>query len=260
MKGNNNLNTIINNAYIDTYFQPIVSLKNGNIIGYEALSRGPKDSEYFLPNALISEAKANNRMQELDHILRKMALTNASRRDLRKLLFVNVDPLSIYEDTDIDRIIHRSSEYGIPPRRVIVEVSEKNVVCSFERFQKLIQEYKNSGFSVALDDINCAISDINGFSTISPDYIKIGGSLVKDIDVNKDYSKEKEITSIITIAKMVNAQVIAVGIETPGALKYLYHLGVDAVQGNFIGLPQKEIKGVIPKAKLVIDDLMNENE
>jgi EAL domain-containing protein (putative c-di-GMP-specific phosphodiesterase class I) len=115
MKGNVNFDDIIKNAFVETYFQPIVDLTNGNLIGYEALSRGPKGSSLFMPNALITEAKSRNRMKELDYLLRKTSLVNAEKRGLRKMLFINVDPVSIYEDDPAASVVMRSSEFGIPP-------------------------------------------------------------------------------------------------------------------------------------------------
>jgi len=201
-----------------------------------------------MPNALIAEAKSRSRMGELDHLLRKMALINASKRGLRKLLFINIDPVALYDDSHSENIVRRCDEFGISPRHVVVEVSERNAVCSFEKFQNVINDYKSSGFSVACDDINCSISNINTMSSLSPDYIKIDGRFVHDIDQSADVDKNVELNSVIAIAKMIKAKIIAVGVETPGELSALFHLGVDAVQGNLIGAPQKEFKGISQKA------------
>ncbi|HEX2938677.1 MAG TPA: EAL domain-containing protein, partial [Ruminiclostridium sp.] len=135
MKGNANFDDILKNAFVDTYFQPVVSLSDGNIIGYEALSRGPKGTEFHMPTALIAEAKRRNRMNELDLLLRKMALINASKHNLLKPLFINIDPIAIYEGIPASSIVRRSNEFGIPSHRVIVEVSEQNALCSLDRFQ-----------------------------------------------------------------------------------------------------------------------------
>lgn len=259
MVSNNNFDSIMLNAYIDTYFQPIVNLSTGSVIGYEALSRGPKGSDYFLPNSLITEAKARNRMQELDLIFRKITLMNASKRDLRKLLFINIDPLAIYTDNTVENVVRRSSEYGISPQKIVVEVSERSALCSFEKFQKAMNDYRNDGYTIAFDDINAALSNIDTVSSIKPKYIKIDGKFVKGINLPENTDKIKELSSIITIAKMISAQVIAVGVEKRDELKTLYRLGVDAVQGNLIGIPQKEFKPITEDARILIDALREES-
>ncbi len=212
MKGNVNFDDIIKNAFIETFFQPVADVTNGNLIGYEALTRGPKGSSMYLPTVLIAEAKSRNRMKELDNLMRKTAIINAEKRGLHKKLFINIDPIAIYEDDPVNSIVMRSAEFGTPPRNVVVELSERNAVCSFEKFQTVISNYKNLGFSIAFDDVNCALSDIKKISGVNPDYIKIGGRFVRGIE--SDVDKRMELSSVIMIAKMVNAKVIAVGVET----------------------------------------------
>jgi EAL domain-containing protein (putative c-di-GMP-specific phosphodiesterase class I) len=259
MAGNVNFDDIMKNAYVDTYFQPVVDLLNGNVIGYEALSRGPRDTAFYMPNALIAEAKSRNRMGELDFLLRKMSLVNASKRGLRKLLFINIDPVSLYDDSQSDDVVRHCADYGISPRHVVVEISGRNAVCSFDKFKNAISGYKSEGFSVACDDINCALSNVDAMSSLNPDFIKIDGGFVHGIDQESNIDKAVELSSVITIAKMIDAKVIAVGVETHGELSCLYHLGVDAVQGNLFGTPKKEIKGVSEKALKLIADLNSQS-
>ena len=106
MKGNINFDDIIKNAYVDTYFQPVVDLLKGNVIGYEALSRGPRGTDFYMPNALIAEAKSRSRMGELDFLLRKMALINAAKRDMHKLLFIRFVGCKLHHILVIRQSIH----------------------------------------------------------------------------------------------------------------------------------------------------------
>jgi EAL domain-containing protein (putative c-di-GMP-specific phosphodiesterase class I) len=144
----------------------------------------------------------------------------------------------------------RSAEFGLPSKNITVEFSELSAICSFEKFQDIISTYKNLGFSIAFDDINCALSDIKKISGINPDYIKVGGRLVRGIET--DIDKRIQLDTVITIAKMIKAKVIAVGVETSSELEMLYSMGIDAAQGNLIGLPQKEFKGISEQAKNLI--------
>jgi EAL domain-containing protein (putative c-di-GMP-specific phosphodiesterase class I) len=255
MAGNTNFEDIMKNSFVDTYFQPIVNLADGYVIGYEALSRGPRGTSLYMPNALIAEAKSHSRMGELDHLLRKMALVNASKRGLRKLLFINIDPVALYDDNKSENIVRRCADFGIPSRHVVVEVSGRNEICSFEKFRKIIEEYKTEGFSVACDDINSHLTNVQTVSSIAPDFLKIDGSFVRGIDTNNDINKYNEVSSVIEIAKMVNAKVIAVGVETEGELSFLYRMGVHAVQGNLLGEPQKEFTNISKKAAAIISAL-----
>lgn len=255
MKGKANFDDILKNAFVDTYFQPIISLSDGNVIGYEALSRGPRGTNYYMPTALIAEAKRRNRMNDLDILLRKMALINASKRNLLKPLFINIDPIAIYNGNMTDNVVRRSKDFGIPPHRVVVEVSEQNALCSLESFQSVIKEYKADGFQVAIDNITCNFSNFNAISCIRPNYVKISGRFVHQINVNYNINRINELNNVLDIARMIGAKIIAVGVENMNELKTLYRMGIDAVQGNFIGAPSKEISTVSKKALEIIETL-----
>ena len=86
------LELILKEELITTYYQPIVSLQNAEIIGYEALSRGPEKTPLYSPLALIDCAKTHNRVWELEMLFRKKALERLHEIDNDKLLFINVDP------------------------------------------------------------------------------------------------------------------------------------------------------------------------
>ena len=246
------LDEILKNSLIDTFFQPIVNLDDGSILGYEALSRGPRGSGLYHPNALITEAKSRSRMGELDRLFKEMALINASKRHLCKPLFINVDPASLYKLDRSDSVLRRCLDYGIPPQQIIVEISGKNELCSFETFRKITEELRAAGFSIGYDDISCHLSNIDGMSGISPDYIKIDGQFVHEIDKADNQSYAREIGDILSIAKMLGAKVIAVGVESKEELSFLYRMGVQAAQGNLLGKPQKSLAVVSEQVQALI--------
>jgi len=87
------LKKIISRKKISTVFQPIICLSDGNIIGYEALSRGPENSILQSPIKLFNAAETYNMNWELELLCRTKALENAHFLEKNKLLFINVDPL-----------------------------------------------------------------------------------------------------------------------------------------------------------------------
>lgn len=243
---------VLSNAYIDTYFQPVVNLDDCSVLGYEALSRGPRGTSLYSPNALIAEAKSRNRMAELDQLFKKKALMNAAKMRLHKPLFINVDPVALYELSVTESVLRKCMDYNIPARQIVVEISGKNEFCTFERFRKIIENYRSAGFLIGYDDINCHLLNIDGMSGISPDYIKIDGKFVREIDKTEDQQTVDDIKDVISISKMLNAKVIAVGVETKEELAFLYTLGVHAAQGNLLGKPKKEITGLSGETEKMI--------
>lgn len=93
----NELERILETGDITTVFQPIVSLINGTVIGYEALSRGPKNSPLQFPDNLFRIADLYNKSWELESLCRIKALEKSRNISKDKFLFLNVDPL-IFKD------------------------------------------------------------------------------------------------------------------------------------------------------------------
>ena len=96
------LNKIILEKNISTVFQPIVCLRDGNIIGYEALSRGPESSTLQSPINLFKAAETYNMTWELELLCRTKALEKARFIGKDKFLFINVDPL-IFKDKKFNK-------------------------------------------------------------------------------------------------------------------------------------------------------------
>ncbi len=88
----NELIDILKNKSIRTVYQPIVGLNDGHILGYEALSRGPRDSFFESPANLFDTAEKFNQLWEVELLCRTKALENASGLPKGKLLFINVNP------------------------------------------------------------------------------------------------------------------------------------------------------------------------
>ena len=83
---------IISDELVTTLYQPIISLINGEIIGYEALSRGPEKTDFSSPLALIKAAEDTSCIWDLEMLFRRKAIEKAVHIPSNKLLFINVDP------------------------------------------------------------------------------------------------------------------------------------------------------------------------
>ena len=90
-----NLESILQSRAITTHFQPIVDLRTGSIIGYEALSRGPLDSPLHSPVSLFQAADTESLLTQLEDLCLDQALENAAVHQLDGLLFINVNPVTL---------------------------------------------------------------------------------------------------------------------------------------------------------------------
>jgi len=252
MDNNNLLSEIIKNNLVETIFQPIADIKNGRVLGYEALSRGPKGTDFYMPIPLISQAKSYNRMEELDAVLCENTLMNAKKRGIDNLLFMNLDTKYIFESNPVENILKKLSEYEFEPYRIVIEFSEKSVICKFDSFINIIQEYRDNGFLICFDNVGSAYSNLFTVGKIRPDYMKIDRNLTQGL--NYDDNKRATIDMEMMIASLINTKLIAEGVETKEDLRALIDMGVSAAQGHLIGKPDKNFKGIRLEALQIINE------
>lgn len=237
------INEIVEKELVDTVFQPIVELSDGEIVGYEAYSRGPEGSDLYRPYMLLSEAKSHNLLSAMDKLLRNKAIVNASERGFAtpKLLFINVDP-AVFYDGQVDKAIMNPGFSGISPDSVVIEISENSSVCNFSGVFRQVEALKKEGFHIAVDDIGESTGDITSITQLCPDFLKLENKLIRGID--SDEEKREKVRSIQTVSNVTGTRLIAEGVETKEELITLISLGIYAVQGNYMGKPAKELQQV----------------
>ena len=123
------LQRILDNNEIKTLFQPIFDISNQHILGYEALSRGPKGSELEMPSALFREAIACNKISELELLCRSKAIENFVKLNLQGKLFLNVSPKTLLDPCHPKgETLHLVEHFGLAANRVVIEVTEQEKV------------------------------------------------------------------------------------------------------------------------------------
>ena len=228
--------SIIQNEDISTVYQPIVSLTDGSIIGYEALTRGPKNSPLQSPDRLFSAAKLYNRTWDLELLCRTKAIKRAWNIPEDKFLFINVDPY-IFKDEKFKRGFTKEflTKHNISSEAIIFEITEKTSIEDYKNFRAVLNNYIEQGYKIAIDDTGSGYSGLKMLAEIKPHYIKIDMDLIRDI--NKDTFKQALIECFVRLSEVTNMKLIAEGIENEKELKTLINLGVYGGQGYFINPP-----------------------
>jgi EAL domain-containing protein (putative c-di-GMP-specific phosphodiesterase class I) len=114
-------------------------------------------------------------------------------------------------------------------------VIETEKVRSTEHLSTILESYRASGFRVALDDVGSGYSTLNLLPELRPDIIKIDRELVDHVD--RDKFKQAIVSKLIALAKQLDIQVVAEGIERQEELEFLAEHDVDYVQGYLLGRP-----------------------
>jgi EAL domain-containing protein (putative c-di-GMP-specific phosphodiesterase class I) len=221
---------------ITTVFQPIVDLQRGGMLGLEALSRGPKDTQQHSPINLFEAAEATDLVFELDRHCRRRALRTARDLPGPHRLFVNVVPASMFDpDFQGASLIRLLEGLGLAPERIVLEVSEQYAIANYTLFVEALQNFTQMGFSIAVDDIGAGYSGLEKIAHLNPRYLKFDMQLVRDID--QSHVKREMARALKTFADKMDSKIIAEGIEREGEQQACVDLGIDYGQGYLLARP-----------------------
>ena len=245
---------IIREETITSVFQPIVSLRDGSVLGHEALSRGPAGTDMESPDMLFSVAEAVREIWELERLCRAKALTAMQYARVDTMLFLNVNP-NVVEDVKFQKGFTKDylRQFGIEPDRVIFEITERTASRNMEEFKRLIGYYKGQQYKIAIDDAGAGYSGLNLITDLQPHYLKLDMQLIRGID--RDTVKQALVKSLQEFAKVTGTYLIAEGIETREELEKLIHIGVHYGQGYYIQRPAPALSGVPQNVAAVISDI-----
>ncbi|MDT8902152.1 EAL domain-containing protein [Anaeroselena agilis] len=252
------LKKIIGQQAVTTVFQPIVSLTDGSVIGYEALSRGPRGSMLERPDALFSAAAEGDLIWELEYLCRTKALEKAKDIVASKMLFINVDP-KIIDDHRFQKGLTREllQNYCAETGNIIFEITEKTAISDYRSFCRILENYKSQGYRIAIDDTGAGYSGLKTLAQTRPHFIKVDMDLVRDID--KDGLKQAMMKALRDISAMTGSQIIAEGIETRDELAALIAIGIPYGQGFFLQKPAFAFVDIAPGIRETIAGIYRGN-
>ena len=237
------LQKIVIEEEINTVYQPIVEMKNLDILGYEALSRGPIDSEFRSPLLLFLIAAEFGLSFELDSLCRRKAISNIRNLGTDKKIFINTLAITIHDPQFRGRYLEKLLEdIKLKPENVIFEINEKMAIDNYDLFRSALKDYSDIGIVHANDDVGAAYSDLERIMELNPGFMKLDISLVRGI--HKSHIKQQIIKAMVNMAKGLGSQIIAEGIETPEEYETLLALDVDYGQGYLFGKPCPDLEDI----------------
>ena len=245
----------IRNEDIQTVFQPIISLVDGELLGYEALSRGPANTPLQNPDKLFSYAMEHDQLWDLEYLCRTKALESAHALQSEGKLFLNVNP-NILNDPKFRHGFTKEylSRYKIDSEKIVFEITEREAISKLSHFKKTVNHYKEQLYQIAIDDVGSGYSGLNIVTDIHPHFMKLDMKLIREID--SDTTKQSLVKSLCEFASLSQISIIAEGIETKEELCKLIELGVSYGQGYFIQKPKPTL---LPISDDVIEIIVNEN-
>jgi EAL domain-containing protein (putative c-di-GMP-specific phosphodiesterase class I) len=228
------LRAAIEDGTISVVFQPIVDIKAGQTIGYEALSRGPKGLGH--PEYLFKLAIEGDLAAKLDRVCREQALQQAKNMPNGKM-FINLHPLAV-NDSDFSEMVDRLNKgaYGIDADKFVFDLSENYMTYDPVAFQEALGTLQTNSLAVCVDDAGSGyFMGLELISHAKPAFVKINGHIVRGID--KDKVKRELVSTIKKFAETAGSEVIAEAVETKEELSALKKLGVKYAQGYLFAKP-----------------------
>lgn len=235
-----NLQKIIIEQQINTVFQPIVAVDDLSILGYEALSRGPSNTEFCSPLLLFIIAAECGLSFELDRLCRKKALERVRNMKTNKKIFVNTLTMTIHDPEFRGAYLNDLLEdLKLKPENVVFEVSERLAIDNYDIFRVAMKDYKDIGIVQAHDDIGKGYSDLERVMELHPGFMKVDISFVRGVD--KSFIKQEIVKSMVNLARGIDSEIIAEGVETREEFEKLRELGVTYAQGFLFGKPGEKL-------------------
>lgn len=230
---------------ISTVFQPVINMKTIDILGYEALTRGPKNTEFASPALLFVAAGEMGLSFELDSLCRKKAFERAKDLDPETKIFVNTLAMTIHDPEFRGKYLEDLlNDLRLKPQNVIFEVNEKLAIDNYDMFRQAMQDYSDIGIVQAHDDIGHGYCDLERIMELNPGYMKLDMSLIRDID--RSHIKKEIVRAMVNLAQGIGSETIAEGIETIREYETLRSLGVSYGQGFLFGRPSPTIESIDP--------------
>ena len=229
----------ISAGQIEPFFQGVVELSSGDVVGAEALarwrhpSRGIVGPEMFLPPL----ARAGY-LDELSWIMLSLAAMEAGlwrRADLKVTVSVNVSATSLADPGYADAVTQIVTGHGLEPSEMILELTETEAILNIASALENLTRLRIKGFGLAIDDYGVGYSSMQALSRMPFTEIKIDRSFVAAAASDPKYRLMVEHT--IAVAHQLGLKTVAEGVETRTECHLLASLGCDRVQGYMIGKP-----------------------
>ena len=241
------LRKAIEKDQLDVFFQPVVDVKIGRIVWFEALVRWKHLERGLLaPSEFLPLADETGLIIQLDRlVMRKAALQLVKWqkefvKDPPFGVSVNISGKHINQVDFVEYIVQVLEETGLPPGSLNLEITENAVMGNFEIILDVLDRLKAHGIQVQIDDFGVGYSSLNYLSHNAIKVLKIDRSFISKI--LKDPNYMKIVQAIIKLTHGLGLTVVAEGVETKEQLAQLSLLECEYIQGKLISMPEDDQK------------------
>jgi EAL domain-containing protein (putative c-di-GMP-specific phosphodiesterase class I) len=222
------------------YYQPVVNLATGEIVGVEALCRWPqRDQTVTMPETFISHAETSGFIIQLGQWVMRTAADQVRRwqqtLQLPLRLAVNLSGRQFLHFNLIKQVEEALASSGLHPADLEFEITETIAMHNAEESVGVMRQLKAIGIGLSLDDFGTGYSSLSYLKRFPIDVLKIDKSFVRDIP--EDGNDLAIVSAIIAMSHALGLKVIAEGVETDAQWHFLRDCGAQYAQGFYFGRP-----------------------
>jgi predicted signal transduction protein with EAL and GGDEF domain len=223
----------------EPYFQPIVRLDSGELVGHEALIRWNHPSRGVLaPGAFLRIAEDNGSIEAIDWRMFELSCRRAGKLGHDgAYLTINVSPLHFRRPDFDTRLLELLARTGLPASRLLIEVTEGSLIDDTERVCATLERLRAAGVGAALDDFGTGYSSLSYLHRFPFRSLKIDRSFVAELTKGAQITGSTVVTAVLAMARALGMEVVAEGIETREQLDALVSMGCEYGQGYLLGRP-----------------------
>ncbi|HHF3200565.1 EAL domain-containing response regulator [Vibrio alginolyticus] len=221
---------------VKNYYQPLVDVQSGEVLGYEALARwnhpiyGVLPPHYFLP--IVERCRLSG---ELFQAVLSNVIYDMKHRGLTQNVSINVDHENLEDTAFSHYFLQQCLESEIDPSQITIEITERDTFQTSASLYKNLLKLRMNGVTVSIDDFGTGSSTFEKLAQLPFNELKIDRSFVQGVEC--DIKKRNIVVAICALAKSLNIRLVAEGIEDEVTLQAIREYGIDLCQGFYIDKP-----------------------
>ncbi|WP_404333505.1 putative bifunctional diguanylate cyclase/phosphodiesterase [Sphingomonas sp. MMS12-HWE2-04] len=227
------LRAAIEAGEIIPHFQPVISLAENRIVGFEALARWHHPTKGMIqPDAFIPVAEDIGVIDALSNRILREGCIAARDWHPDTTLSINISPIQLKNPWLSARLLGILAETGFPPSRLIVEVTENAIIEDIAATAEVFGSLQNAGIRIALDDFGKGYSSLSHLRQLKFNHLKIDSSFIQTMD---SIESQRIVKAVAGLGKALGMPVTAEGVETEAAAATLRALDCEQAQGYLFG-------------------------
>ncbi len=226
----------------EIHFQGVYETRNRTLKHVEALvrMRDPQpQNPLIMPGQFIPVAEKSGQIIDIDKWVLQRSIEMLAKHPQMPPVAVNISGRS-FDDPSLPRFIQTQlDKHQVDPERLIIELTETAAVSDIKDAQRFIEAINQAGCKVCLDDFGSGFSTFSYLKYLGVEMLKIDGMFIRDLTNNRD--NQIFVKAMVDVARGLGKDIVAEFVEDAVTLEMIQNLGIQYVQGYYLGRPSPEV-------------------